>query len=183
MKNQARIIGINGTSNPAKVQLHLVGQVEKPTSSTNALALFNEGDDRFTQAKDQNAWLTVEKSAVQKYFGVDVSELTKGERMDIELPNSFKLPNGELGSFSIQVTETTTARKGSTQYDVMSIIDKDGTKKYFLDNGALIYRYVDVVIGAPAHTFIEKKDKVSASMIDNNNSVAQTAAQALFKAE
>ncbi len=181
MKNQARIIAIKGTSNPSKVQIEVTDFIEKgAVVSTNALSLFNAGDDKFSQAKAQHGWLTAEKAQVLALLGIDCSAITAGMIHPVDRENKFLLPNGTEGSFSLQVEETTTLRKGGqAKYDTMSIGTGD-QKEFFLHEGALVYRYVDVVIGEAKHKFLDNKTKVSAAAVLGDVSNAQSAVAAIF---
>jgi len=183
MKNQAKIVAIKGTSNPSKVQIEVTDFIEKGTAvSTNALSLFNAGDDKFAQAKAQHGWLTAEKAQVKALLGLDCTTITHGMVVPVERENKFTLPNGTEGSFRLQVEETTTLRKGGqAKYDTMTI-GQGESKEMFLHEGALVYRYVDVIIGEPNHKFLENKVKVSAATILGDVANAQAAVSAMFDA-
>ena len=144
-----------------KVQLTFSQIVETGKAPSSILGLLNESDERFNQSnKPRYAWLTAQPTDVQKYFGIDVSNLVEGEVLEINMINP-KI-SGDDRELNIQITETT---EGS-EYDVQNFetrakrAGKDGD--FIMKDGKYIYVRTTVVAGAPKHIVLENTTRQEA---------------------
>lgn len=147
-----------------KVQLEFAEVIQKEGGRTNVLALLNEGDDRFNQAKARRAWVSIEPSAAEKYMGIDLSGLKgKEEGTEIELNVLSPTLNGK--PIHIQINESTSTTR---QWDLdniekaaKSITTKEGTQ-YFVKDGKPVFSKATIALeGEVRHSLITDAELVS----------------------
>ena len=133
-----------------KVQLTFSQIVNVGASNTNVLGLLNASDERFSSQKPRFAWVTGQKSDIEKQFGISLEGLAEGDTLEIGQVDP-KLSSAPEVALNIQITETT---EGS-DYDVANFetrakrAGKDGD--FILSEGMYIYVNSTVVAGEAAH--------------------------------
>ena len=187
---QVKLIGVKGTSDPKKAQLILSEIVVNPTKRPNALSLLNAGDDRFNSQKARMGWITAEKSQILEYFGVDCSDLKKGEEISLDIENP------EMGGYPLhlEVVETSDASDYDKEDDVdgepnimktaKQYEDKEGNTQYLLtEDGKPIFSRTSIVLGEAKHSFFgntkavsEKEfEAVAAGFVKSQDAIKKTA--------
>ncbi len=184
-----KLVKVSRTKNGA-LQAEFAAQILKPNSNNNALALLNLGDDRFKQASERRAWMTVSALAMQTYFGIDVSNLQNEQSIEINLDN----PKVNGNPLNVQIQEftqkeiqdriaktTSNGVKSSLQYlldnalkTAKQVKTEEGTK-YFIKDGGFIFSISTVVVGEAQHKFITDATMVAESTLVNESATAQAA--------
>jgi len=133
-----------------KVQLTFSQIVNTGSSNTNVLGILNASDERFNQQKPRYAWVTGQKSDIEKQFGISLEGLTEGDTLEIGQVDP-RLSSAPDVALNIQITEST---EGS-EYDVANFetrakrAGKDGD--FILKDGMYIYVTSSVVAGKANH--------------------------------
>lgn len=133
-----------------KVQLTFSQIVKTGTSSTNVLGVLNASDDRFGSQKPRYAWVTGQKSDIEKQFGISLEGLAEGDTLEIGQVDP-RLSSAPDVALNIQINETT---EGS-EYDVANFetrakrAGKDGD--FIMADGMYIYVNSTVVAGEAQH--------------------------------
>lgn len=157
----------------AKVQLEFAEILQKDsTQAANPLALFNEGDSRFSQSGGaRRAWMTVEPLAASKYLGLDLTDTNPGwgtdslgrEVMMLNVLNPVAIINGEAVALKVEIAETTEATP--YQADNLSTAakrrGKDGT--FCTHNGLHIFANTRIAFNKANHVFLEMDAVASTS--------------------
>jgi len=134
-----------------KVQLTFSQIVKTGSASANVLGLLNASDDRFGSQKPRYAWVTGQKSDIEKQFGISLEGLTEGDVLEIGAVDP-RLADAPDTSLNIQISETT---EGS-EWDVANFetrakrAGKDGD--FIMKDGMYIYVRANVVAGSAAHS-------------------------------
>jgi hypothetical protein len=158
--NKLTLVSAKGVKG-GKVQLTFSQIVETGKTVTSLTSLLNASDERFNQQKPRLSWISAEPTDVQKLFGIDVSGLTEGAELEINMVDPRII--GDDRPLNIRVTETT---KGS-DYDVANFetrakrAGKDGD--FILHNGMYIYVKTDVVPGEPNHVIYSETTRKEAN--------------------
>jgi hypothetical protein len=150
--------------NGQKLQLEFAEVLQKEsTQSVNPLAMFNAGDDRFSQSGGaRRAWLTVEAKAASTLLGIDLSDNNDAWTIDAlgreVLPLNILAPvaivNGEAIPLKVEVAETTQP----TEYQLNNIETsakrrgKDGA--YCTHQGLYIFANTRMAFHKANHVFL-----------------------------
>jgi len=133
-----------------KVQLTFSQIVNTGFAPKNVLGLLNASDDRFNQQKPRYAWVTGQKSDIEKQFGISLEGLSEGDTLEIGQVDPRLAAHPDV-ALNIQITEST---EGS-EYDVANFetrakrAGKDGD--FIMFDGMYIYVTSSVVAGEPQH--------------------------------
>jgi hypothetical protein len=164
------LLSAKGVKN-GKVQLCFAQQIDLGKAPTSIVGLLNASDDRFNQQRAQYAWLSGEVVDIKNSFGIDLSSISEGEELHLDIVDPRI--KGVDKPLNIQITETT---KG-TDYDVANFetrakrAGKDGP--FIMKDGLYIYVNRTVVAGEARHTLIEGATQ------ENQSGIAQAITDAL----
>jgi hypothetical protein len=135
-----------------KYQLEFAELIQNPTAKggNSLVGLLNASDDRFASAKPRRAWISGEKSDIEKTFGMKIEDMSEGDEKLLDIVNP------EVGGqrVRVQILETT---QGS-DYQLMNIetkakrAGKDGD--YITHNGDYIFSNTSPVVGEAKHVFL-----------------------------
>ena len=161
--------GVNG----GKVQLELAEVVN--TSTPNILAMFNQSDDRFTQAGARRAWMTVEPSDASQLLGVDLTPTnpawTTDERGRDILPLNILNPSVDGKVMRLQIVETTEPTVWQAQ-NLETAAKRRGAEGDFITcGGKYIFSNTQFCFGEPEHVYLEADAPVSASVSAHAQSI------------
>lgn len=145
-----------------KVQLTFSQIVKTGTAGTNVLGLLNASDDRFNQQKPRYAWVTGQKSDIEKQFGISLEGLNEGDVLEIgEVdPRLEAYPDTPL---NIQIVETTEGNDWEVEnFDrAAKRAGKDGD--FIMKDGMYIYIRSTVVAGKPSHNIFTETTRKAPS--------------------
>lgn len=149
--------------NGQKLQLEFAEVLQKEsTQSANPLAMFNAGDDRFSQGGARRAWLTVEPKAAATLLGIDLTDSNPSWTIDamgreilpLNILNPVAVVNGEEIPLKVEVVETTQP----TEYQLNNIETsakrrgKDGA--YCTHQGLYIFANTRMAFHKANHVFL-----------------------------
>lgn len=149
--------------NGQKLQLEFAEVLQKESSTgINPLALFNQGDDRFSQGGARRAWLTVEPAAASKFLGLDLTDSNPSWTIDpmgreilpLNILNPVAIVNEEEIPLKVEVVETTQP----TEYQLNNIETsakrrgKDGA--YCTHQGLYIFANTRMAFHKANHVFL-----------------------------
>lgn len=149
--------------NGQKLQLEFAEVLQKEsTQAANPLAMFNAGDDRFSQGGARRAWLTVEPKAAATLLGIDLSDSNPSWTIDamgrevlpLNIISPVAIVNGEEIPLKVEVVETTQP----TEYQLNNIETsakrrgKDGA--YCTHQGLYIFANTRMAFHKANHVFL-----------------------------
>ena len=133
-----------------KIQLTFSQIVKTGSAGTNVLGVLNASDDRFGSQKPRYAWVTGQKSDIEKQFDISLDGLGEGDVLEIGAvdPRLISAPNTPL---NLQIVETTEGNDWEVaNFDrAAKRAGKDGD--FIMKDGMYIYVRSTVVAGEAAH--------------------------------
>jgi hypothetical protein len=156
----------------AKVQLEFAEVLQKESNqAVNPLALFNEGDSRFSQSGGaRRAWMTVEPLAASKYLGLDLTDTNTSWTVDslgreilmLNVLNPVAFINGEAVALKVEVAETTSANEYQADNVATAAKRRGKDGAYCTHKGMYIFANTRIAFNKANHVFLEM-DAVASS--------------------
>lgn len=134
--------------NGGKISLEFTQMVKRENTAQSLTSLLNADDDRFNVSKPRHAWMTGSAALVKDLFGIDCSELSVGE--SIQIDQVEPIVNGE--ELNIGLIETI---KGNDWQ--MANLDKAAKRAgkdgdfIVTEKSEYIFTRPEVFVGAPKH--------------------------------
>ncbi len=147
-----------------KIQLEFAEKIKNPSQSTNILAVFNEGDERFDQNNKgpRRCFMTIMPANLEKLFGVK-ADTVPADGSNLEL----NILNPSLGGkrLQIQITEShvpfSEYEAANPEKTAKQYTNREGEKMYFVEGGKLIWSKTTLVDSEPNHKIFKSDAQMS----------------------
>lgn len=149
-----------------KIQLHFAEVLEQEREE-NVLAMFNDGDDRFSQSgRARHCWEVAEPAAASQLFNInlmDDAEWTMNDSGKEVVPIGILNPTINGKRLRLQITETITPRSEWDTENLENAAKRRGKKGDFITHkGFHIFVNSNMVLKEPNHTFLEADPRQTA---------------------